>query len=77
MITESYIEEDYKKLTDKLQNKTNKRQLIKEMAREIYINSRDIELLNGYCEVVYAINQAQYFYDRIEEKLDKALGGEE
>jgi hypothetical protein len=55
----------------------SKRDRIREMAREIYINSRDIELLSGYCEVVYAINQAQYFYDRIEEKLDKALGGEE
>jgi hypothetical protein len=70
MITESYTEEDYKKLTDKLQNKTNKRQLIKEMARELYIQPEAGSL--KHC-VLYA----KQFYDRIEAELDRALGGEE
>jgi hypothetical protein len=62
MPTESYTEEDYKRLKIK-----TKRELIKEMAREIYCGNEEISCVQD------AVVFAKHFYDNIEAELDKVL----
>jgi hypothetical protein len=48
-----------------------KRKLIKEMAREIYMKEQN------HTDLTWCVRQARKFYDNIEAELDRALGGEE
>jgi hypothetical protein len=70
MPTDNYIPPEAQSYLTVKYAKDSKRQLIKEMARDLYLHP-DCPNLAG------CVGSAKYFYDNIEAELDRALGGEE